>query len=91
MHTPDSHVINASYYCERNRPGGPILVLTTGAYVVAEYDERTGNATWQRVVQANQSATIEHWLYQHYPPKTAAAARKQKQAGKETRSASVGR
>ncbi len=66
----DRHVISPSYYCERNRPGGPIFVLTTGAYVVAEYDELTGSARWQRVVQANQRASIENWLNQHFPPKT---------------------
>lgn len=64
----ESHVINSSYYCERSRPGGPILVMTTGAYVVAEYDAHTGTAKWQRVVQANQRASIENWLAQHFPP-----------------------
>ena len=66
----DSHVINSMYYCGRTRPNGPILVLTTGAYVVAEYNERTGSAKWQRVVQASQRANIENWLIQHFPPKT---------------------
>lgn len=63
----DHHVIHPSYYCGRERPGGPILVYTTGAYVVAQYDERTGLARWQRVVQASQRATIEKWLNEHFP------------------------
>ena len=58
----DHHVINPSYYCGRHKPNGPIVVLTTNAYVVAEYDERTGTAKWQRVVQATQRASIENWL-----------------------------
>lgn len=69
-HMHDHLVISPSYYCERTRPGGPIFVLTTGAYVVAEYDERTGSAKWQRVVQANQRASIEKWLTERFPPKT---------------------
>jgi hypothetical protein len=66
----DNHVINSSYYCGRTRPGGRILVYTTGAYVVAEYDERTGSANWQRVVQAAQRASIEKWLSQRFPAPT---------------------
>ena len=62
-------VISPPYYCERTRPGAQILVYTAGAYVVAEYDEHTGNARWQRVVQASQRASIENWLAQHFPPK----------------------
>jgi hypothetical protein len=49
--------------------GRTILVLTTGAYVVAEYDERTGNVTWQRVVHPNQKLVIQRWLDLHFPPK----------------------
>jgi hypothetical protein len=71
----DHHVINASYYCGRSRPGGPILVMTTGAYVVAEYDQRTGSAQWQRVVQANLRANIENWLAEHFPPKKSPPAK----------------
>jgi hypothetical protein len=76
----ENHVINASYYCGRTRPGGPILVYTTGAYLVAEYDERTGNASWQRVVQASQKASIENWLSHRFPPNANQA--KAKAAGK---------
>ena len=61
-------VISPPYYCERTRPGAQILVYTAGAYLVAEYDEQTGNARWQRVVQASQRASIENWLTQHFPP-----------------------
>jgi hypothetical protein len=50
-------------------------VLTTGEYVVAEYDEHTGSLNWQRVVQAAQRASIEHWLNQHFPPKKKTAAK----------------
>jgi hypothetical protein len=76
----NTYVINSSYYCERSKPSGPIIVLTTGAYAVAEYDERTGDAKWKRVVQANQKAIIERWLSQHFPPKVSAL--KAKEPGK---------
>src|SRR5439155_26913227 len=68
LHMQGHIVITPSYYCERKR-GGQILVFTTGAYLVAEYDEHTGSAKWQRVVQANQRASIEDWLTQHFAPK----------------------
>jgi len=65
----ERNIINSQYYCGRSRPGGTILVSTTGAYVVAEYDERTGGVMWQRQVQANQKIVIQNWLNQHFPPK----------------------
>lgn len=71
----DRHVINSSYYCERERPGGPILILTTGAYVVAQYNERTGEFRYERLVPANLKPGIEKWLQTRFPPKLAAEAK----------------
>ena len=65
----DRHVINDSYYCGRLRPNAIISVLTGNSYVVAEYDERTGNIRWQRVVNASQKEGIHHWLREHFPLK----------------------
>lgn len=59
--------INASYYCERTKPNGPIRVATTGAYVVAEFDERTSTLKWHRVVAAPQKVVIENWLLERFP------------------------
>jgi hypothetical protein len=59
--------INTSYYCERQKPGGPILVLVTGAYRVAEFDSHTGTFKWHRVVPAPQRAVIENWLNVKFP------------------------
>jgi hypothetical protein len=66
----DRNAINDSYYCGRMRPsGGVISVLTTNSYVVAEYDERTGDIRWQRVVNASQKEGIYNWLREHFPVK----------------------
>jgi hypothetical protein len=65
----DRHVINDSYYCGRLKPNAIISVLTGNSYVVAEYDERTGNIRWQRVVNAHQKEGIHHWLREHFPVK----------------------
>lgn len=73
----DRSIINSQYYCGRSKPGGPIMVLTTGGYVVAEYYEHSGQARWKRVVLTAQKAGIEHWLSQHFPP-TADAAKSKK-------------
>jgi hypothetical protein len=51
------------------RTEGPISVLTTTQYVVAEYDQRTGDMRWQRVVNASQKEGIHNWLREHFPAK----------------------
>ena len=61
--------INDSYYCLRNKPDGKISILTTNSYVVGEYDDKTGDIRWQRVVLANQKVVIQSYLHRHYPPK----------------------
>ena len=68
----DRRVINDSYFCGRFRVDGPISVLTTTQYVVAEYDERTGDIRWQRVVNASQKEGIHGWLREHFPVKVEA-------------------
>jgi hypothetical protein len=65
----DRQVINDSYYCGRLRQNAIISVLTGNSYVVAEYDERTGDIRWQRVVNASQKEGIHHWLRDHFPVK----------------------
>ena len=65
----DRHVINDSYYCGRLKPNAIISVFTGNSYVVAEYDQRTGNIRWQRVVNASQKEGIGHWLREHFPIK----------------------
>ena len=64
--------INTSYYCERDKPNGPVLVLVTGAYRVAEFDIQRSAIRWHRVVAAPQRTIIESWLNAHFPqPKPA--------------------
>jgi hypothetical protein len=70
----DRRVINDSYFCGRFRVDGPIAVLTTTQYVVAEYDERTGDIRWQRVVNASQRDGIHNWLREHFPARNAQKA-----------------
>jgi hypothetical protein len=60
--------INTSYYCEQDKPNGPVVVLTTGAYRVAEFDYHTGKVRWHRVVPAPQKNVIESWLNQRFAP-----------------------
>jgi hypothetical protein len=69
----DRRVINDSYFCGRFRSEGLISVLTTTQYVVAEYDDRTGDIRWQRVVNASQKEGIYSWLREHFPVKVVAA------------------
>ena len=78
----DRRVINDSFFCCRFRPDGPIAVMSTTHYVMAEYDEKTGDIRWQRVVNASQRESVHNWLRQHFPvknqpPVQAPARRKQ--------------
>jgi len=72
--------INASYYCERHKPSGPILILTTGAYVVAEFAEPSGLIKWHRVVPAPQKNVIESWFNVRFPQRVVAAEQRAKKS-----------
>jgi len=72
--------INESYYCLRNKPDGPISVLTTNSYVVGEYDVRTGDIRWGRVVLASQKVQIQNYLHRHFPPTTPVPTQKNQTA-----------
>lgn len=48
-----------------------VSVLTGNSYVVAEYNEQTGDIRWQRVVNASQKEGIYNWLREHFPVKAA--------------------
>ena len=65
----DRHTINDSFYCGRFRDDSTISLMTTGAYVMAEYDEQTGDMRWYRVVNATQKESLHNWLRQHFPAK----------------------
>ncbi len=52
---------------ERHKADGPVQVLNEKSYLMAEYNQRTGKVSWQRVVLATQKANIENWLLEHYP------------------------
>jgi hypothetical protein len=54
--------INTTYYCECPKVDGPVFVFATGAYKVAQFDQRSGNFNWHRVVPAPQKAVIEKWF-----------------------------
>lgn len=57
----------AQYQFKRSKTEGVIQVLNEGAYVMAEYSERTGAVRWQRVVMASQRDRIEKLLRERYP------------------------
>ena len=59
--------INTSYYCECPKGDGPVLVFTTGAYRVAEFNQSSGKFNWHRVVPAPQKAIIEKWFDLRFP------------------------
>ena len=85
----DRQVINDSYYCGRFRQDAIVSVLTGNSYVVAEYDERTGDIRWQRVVNASQKEGIHNWLREHFPVKVAVETPTNKKASRKAQLASA--
>ncbi len=69
------HKINDTFHCRRAKQESLILVYNQDSYLMAEYSERTGRVSWQRVVPVTQREAIERWLNEQYPVrKTKAAA-----------------
>jgi len=64
------HQATLSAFQFRRTTADLIQVFNEGSYLMAEYNERTGNVSWQRVLLATQRETIERWLRDHYPVKT---------------------
>lgn len=85
----DRQVINDAYYCGRFRPDSVVSVLTGNSYVVAEYNETTGDIRWQRVVNASQKEGIHNWLREHFPVKVAPKVVAPPKAGRKSRIASA--
>jgi hypothetical protein len=61
------HKINDAYHCRRAKQEGLVLVYNQDSYLMAEYSERTGRVSWQRVVPITQREAIERWLNEQYP------------------------
>lgn len=59
--------INGTFHSKLVDSGNLILVLNADNYVMAEYNVRTGETSWQRLVQATQREKVETWLSQTYP------------------------
>jgi hypothetical protein len=51
-----------------------IQVFNAGSYLMAEYNERTGAVSWQRLLLTGQREIVERWLRERYPIKVAVAA-----------------
>jgi hypothetical protein len=67
------HQATLSAFQFRRSTADLIQVYNEGSYLMAEYNERTGNTSWQRVLLATQREIIEKWLREHYPVKVAPA------------------
>ena len=65
----DRKAINDSFCACRHRSEGRVAVMSTTQYVMAEYDDKTGDIRWQRVVNASQRESVYNWLRQHFPVK----------------------
>jgi hypothetical protein len=53
-----------------------IQVFNEDSYLMAEYSERTGAVSWQRVLLATQREVIEKWLRERFPVHQAGTPRK---------------
>jgi hypothetical protein len=66
--------INGSFHFKPVESSKLILVLNADSYVMAEYNMRTGETSWQRFVQATQREKVETWLTNSYPVQPVAKA-----------------
>ena len=57
-----------SYVFQRAKKAGLILVFNQDSYLMAEYRERTGIASWQRIVNVQQRTAVEKKLREQFPP-----------------------
>ena len=62
-----THVSVSQFRFKRPKPDGVIQVLNDKSYLMGEYNQRTGNLSWLRVVLATQKKHVESWLQEHYP------------------------
>lgn len=62
----------STYQFKRAKADGLIQVFNEGCYLMAEYNERTGIVSWQRVLLATQREMVEKWLRERYPMRRAA-------------------
>ncbi|HEY4361298.1 MAG TPA: hypothetical protein VGN17_10025 [Bryobacteraceae bacterium] len=58
---------NGAYQFKQAHPGGIIDVVNSDGYVMAQYNDRTGKTSWQRVLPITQRESIEKWLHQQFP------------------------
>ena len=56
-----------TYHFSQAHEGGIINVVNSNGYLMAQYDDRTGKVSWQRVLPITQRESIEKWLHQNYP------------------------
>jgi hypothetical protein len=68
------HAALSTYQFKRAKADGLIQVFNEGCYLMAEYNERTGAVSWQRVLLATQREMVERWLRERYPVRKYAAA-----------------
>jgi hypothetical protein len=61
-----------SYVFQRAKKDGLILVFNRDSYLMAEYWERSGIASWQRIVNIQQRTAVEKKLREQFPPKVTA-------------------
>jgi hypothetical protein len=61
-----------SYVFQRAKRDGLILVFNQDSYLMAEYWERSGIASWQRIVNIQQRTAVEKKLREQFPPKVTA-------------------
>jgi hypothetical protein len=59
--------ITDSFHCKRSHSGDVVHVYNSNNYLMAEYEVRTGRASWQRVAPVTQRESVEKWLRTNYP------------------------
>ena len=66
----EKHQTTVSTFQFKRATADLIQVFNEDSYLMAEYSERTGAVSWQRVLLATQREAVEKWLQERYPVST---------------------
>ena len=65
--TKKPRLIGSGIHCQRVSHSSVISVLSADAYLLAEYNERNGLFSWQRLLLLTQKVQVEAWVREKFP------------------------
>ena len=67
LSTKKPRAIGSGFHCQRVSHSNVISVYSADSYLLAEYNERNGLFSWQRLLLLAQKAQVEAWVREKFP------------------------